>query len=107
MTFKVTSDGFFLDLWAINSKGEKVYPHIKGKRNITEKGFDITLTTHKEDYHLVQLDKLIDLIAQGHFDNTGRIRMKPKKGGYSNGFAVRYSTMSKALHEEIERRCKK
>ena len=92
-----------MHLCALNTKGEKVYPHLKGKRNSEKKGFDITLTSKKEDYHLVDVNKLIEHITNGDFSEAGRIRMKPINGGQSNGFAVRKSTMSQALIEEIEK----
>jgi hypothetical protein len=104
MSLKVSPNGFFTELWAINSKGEMVYPHIKSKRGSSEKGFEITLNGKKEDYHIVNLEKLLSHIANGDFDNIGRVRMKPLKGGQSNGFAIRKSTMSKALLDEIANR---
>lgn len=80
-----------------------MYPHIKGKRNSAGKGFDVTLTGKKEDYHLVSLEQLTKHIANGDFDTVGRVRMKPRSGGQSNGFAVRTSTMSEVLADEIAR----
>lgn len=104
MKFHVSPDGLFLDLWAVNECGEKVYPHLKRKRNSAARGFDVTLNGRKEDYHLVSLEQLITHIANGDFDAVGRVRMKPRSGGQSNGFAIRTATISENLANEVERR---
>jgi len=100
---KITSEGFFKELVAKNKQGIKVYPHEIVKRGSSEKGLQITLTGKKEDYHIVNLEKFIDHISNGDFDTVGRVRMKPLKGGQSNGFAVKKATMSTPLIEEIDR----
>lgn len=104
MTIKISSDGFFTDLWAINNEKVQVFPHLKTKRGTPGKGLEITLTGKKEDYHLVDLQQFINHIVNGDFNEIGRIRMKPKNGGQSNGFAVRKAMMSQALLNEIQKR---
>jgi len=104
MSIKIYYDGFFIELWALNNKSIQVFPHLKKKRGIIDKGFEITLTGKKEDYHLVDLEQFINHIAKGDFKEIGRVRMKPRSGGESNGFAVRYATMSQALLAEIKSR---
>lgn len=104
MTIQISPDGFFTALWAVNKQGEQVFPCLQGKRGMTARGFDITLTGKKEDYHLVDLDRLIQHIADGDFNTVGRVRMKPRSGGSSNGFAIRHATMNEALAAEIARR---
>ncbi|MDP1614934.1 MAG: hypothetical protein Q8L68_03980 [Methylococcales bacterium] len=84
----------------------QVFPHLKSKRGIADKGLEITLTGKKEDYHLVDLEQFLNHIAKGHFDEDGRVRMKAKSGVQSNGFAVRKSMMSQTLLAEIEKRQK-
>ncbi|MGJ0516258.1 MAG: hypothetical protein ACR65O_11015 [Methylomicrobium sp.] len=106
MTINISSDGFFTELWAINNENIQVFPHLKRKRGVPGKGLDITLTGKKEDYHLVDLEQLINHIANGAFDEIGRVRMKPKNGGQSNGFAVRRAMMSQTLLDEIQKRQK-
>jgi hypothetical protein len=107
MSIKISSDEFFIELWALNSKSIQVFPHLKNKRGIIDKGFEITLTGKKEDYHLVDLEQFINHIAKGDFKEIGRVRMKPRAGGQSNGFAVRNATMSQALLTEIKTREKR
>jgi hypothetical protein len=105
MSIKISSDGFFIELWALNNKSIQVFPHLKNKQGgITDKGFDITLTGKKEDYHLVNLEQFINHIVKGDFKEVGRVRMKPRAGGQSNGFAIRTATMSQALLAEIKTR---
>lgn len=103
MTLKITSDGFFTELVRKNKQGESVYPHEAIVHGNPTKGIKITLTSDNKDYHIVSLEKFIQHIADGDFHKVGRVRMKPLKGGTSNGFAVRTATMSKALIDEIER----
>ena len=103
MIFEI-SDGFLIELWRKNRKGEQVFPHIKSKRSSVAEGFEITLTGRKRDYDIVDLEKFIDHIAAGDFEEVGRVRMKSKGGGRSNGFAVRKAMMSPKLRDEIERR---
>jgi hypothetical protein len=67
---------------------------------------EITLTGRKEDYHLVDLEQFINHIANGDFNERGRVRMKPRNSGPSNGFAVRKAMMSPMLIEEIKTRQK-
>ncbi|MEI6068756.1 MAG: hypothetical protein WCP96_15545 [Methylococcaceae bacterium] len=103
-SIQISSEGFFTELWAINNEKIQVFPHLKNKRNIANKGLEITLTGKKEDYHLVDLEQFLGHIAKGHFEQIGRVRMKPKSGGQSNGFAVRKAMMSQTLLAEIEER---
>ena len=105
-SIKITSDGFFTELWAINKQGERVFPHLKGKRDVVDIGLEVTLTGRKEDYHLVDLEQFVSYIANGYFEEIGRVRMKPICGGQSNGFAVRKAMMSAALLHEIKDRQK-
>jgi len=100
----MTSEGFFKELVAKNKQGIEVYPHETVKQGLPEKGLKITLTGKKEDYHIVNVEKFIDHIFNGDFDVVGRVKMKPLKGGQSNGFAVRTATMSISLIDEIDRR---
>ncbi len=104
---QINSDGFLTELWAVNNEKIQVFPHLKSKRNVADKGLEITLTGKKEDYHLVNLEQFLTHIAKGHFEEVGRVRMKPNGGGQSNGFAVRKSMMSQTLLAEIERRRKR
>lgn len=104
MAIQVNNNGYFSELWAVNKEGERVYPCIQGKRGTAERGFSITLTGDKADYHLVNFERLIQHIADGDFDRVGRVRMKPMSGGAANGFAVRSATMSDALSAEIAKR---
>lgn len=104
MTIQISPDGFFTALWAVNKQGQQVFPFLQGKRGTTARGFDITLTGKKEDYHLADLDRLLQHIADGDFNAVGRVRMKPRSGGNSNGFAIRHATMNEALAAEIARR---
>ncbi len=104
MTIRISSDGFLSELWAINNEKIQVFPHLKSKRGIINKGLEITLTGRKEDYHLVDLEQFLNHIAKGDFNEIGRVRMKPKDGGQSNGFSVRKATMSQVLLAEIEKR---
>lgn len=107
MAMEISSDGFFLELSAINRKGIQVFPHVKSIRDGGAKGLAITVTGKKEDYYLVDLESFVNHIANGDFDEIGRVRMKPRNGGQSNGFAVRKATMSEKLLSEIERRKRK
>jgi len=100
---KITDDGFFNELYTKNRDGFMVYPHETTKRGFLEKGIKITLTGKQKDYHIVTLEQFIQHIANGDFDVVGRVRMKPEKGGASNGFSVRTATMSEALIDEIKR----
>ncbi len=105
MALEVTHDGFFVEIWSTNERGEQVFPHLRGKPNTTAMGFDITLSGKKSDYHLVGLDELLDHLAKGHFNTMGRIGMKPRTGGgQSTGFIVRTATFSDALTAELESR---
>jgi hypothetical protein len=104
---QISSDGFLSELWAINNEKIRVFPHLKSKRDVADKGLEITLTGKKEDYHLVDLEQFLNHIAKGHFEEVGRVRMKPKGGGQSNGFAVRKAMMSQTLMAEIEKRQKR
>ena len=97
MKLEVSPDGFFTEIFSMNKKGEKVFPYLKSKRNSTAKGFDITLTGKKEDYKLVSLDQLVQLVRDGEFDEVGRVRMKPRNNGADGGFSVRKATMSEKL----------
>jgi hypothetical protein len=97
------NEGLFTALWRENRENIFVYPHLKTKRGSTTKGFEITLTGKKEDYHLVDLDQFIKYIAEGRFDEIGRVRMKPRDGGQSNGFSVKTSLMSDDLKMKIEK----
>lgn len=106
INMELSSDGFFLDLWAFNERNIQVFPHLKAKQGAFGQGLDITLTGKKEDYHLVSLEQFINHIANGDFDKVGRVRMKPRSGGQSNGFAVRKAIMSPILKEEIKERRK-
>jgi len=103
MTLKITSDGFFTDLASINKQGEPVFPHETTVRGDITRGIKITLTSDKNDYHIVSLEAFIQHMANGDFDKVGRVKMKALDGGTSNGFAVRFATMSTTLIEEIER----
>ncbi len=102
MDFKFTEDGLFIEIHAMNKVGDIVYPHEKSKRGSLLKGIDITLTGRKEDYHIVSIEKFIEHIANGDFEEIGRVRMKPKLGGQSNGYAVRKAVISKRLKDKIE-----
>jgi len=102
MKFEFTSERIFIDLFTKNKEGEFVYPHEKSKRGSDNKGLEITLTGKKMDYHIVGIEQFIEHIANGDFDEIGRVRMKPIIGGQSNGYAVRKATMSKKLIEKIE-----
>lgn len=104
---QISSDGFLTELWAINKEKIQVFPHLKSKRDVVNKGLEITLTGKKEDYHLVDLEQFLNHIVRGHFEEIGRVRMKPKGGGQSNGFAVRKAMMSQILLTEIEERQKR
>ena len=104
MKLELNEEGLFLHVWATNESGNKVYPHLKGKRNTTAKGIDITLTAKKEDYHLVSVEKFIDHITAGDFEGKGRVRMKEPGGKDSSGFSVLKSNMStdmKALLSKV------
>jgi len=94
VTIRISSDGFLSELWAINNESIQVFPHLKSKRGIINKGLEITLTGRKEAYHLVDLEQFLNHIAKGDFEEVGRVRMKPKNRGQSNGFSVRKATMS-------------
>jgi len=106
MAIEISDDGFLTEIWAINKEKKQVFPHIKSKRGIVGKGLEITLTGDKADYHLVGLDQFIDHIAKGDFNEVGRVRMKPRNGGQSNGYAVRNASMSQKLLANIEQRRK-
>ena len=41
---QISSDGFLTELWAINNERIQVFPHLKSKRDIADKGLEITLT---------------------------------------------------------------
>jgi len=99
--FTLTEDGFFLDLWTINTAGERVYPYLKRKRGEVRSGIEVTLTGRKCDYRTVELVDLISLLKQGEFDNVGRVRMKSLKGGQGNGYAPRWAQMSSRLKKYI------
>jgi hypothetical protein len=104
MTLTVNENGLFMEMWATNKKGERVYPCLQGERGSSRKGFNITLTGKKEDYHLVDLDRFLQHIADGDFAQVGRVRMAPEAGGQKNGFSVKDANVSKALHDELDRR---
>ena len=55
------------------------------------------LTGKKDDYHLVELKEILDLIHKGAFSEVGRVRMKPRSGGPDDGFSVRKATFSAKL----------
>ena len=40
---EVTSDGYFLEIWSKNKRGEAVFPYCKPKEGDARKGFDINL----------------------------------------------------------------
>ena len=88
MTIKISCDGFFTELRAINNQNIQVFPHLKSKCGVPVKGVDITLTGKNEGYHLVDLEQFINHIANGAFDEIGRVRMKQKNGSQSNGFFI-------------------
>jgi hypothetical protein len=102
MKFDFTADGFFMEIFTHNKEGKVVYPHAIKKSNSAQKGLDITLTGRKEDYHIVSIERFIDHLANGDFEEVGRIRMKPIMGEQSNGYAVRKAKMSKNLIEYLE-----
>lgn len=106
MTIQISSVGLLTELWAINNEKIQVFLDLEGKRDITDKGLEITLTGKKEDYHLVDLEQFLNHIAKGYFEEVGRVRMKPKGGGQSNGFSVRKAMISQTLLAEIEKRQK-
>jgi hypothetical protein len=102
---RLTSDGFFTHLWTTNRRGEKVYPCVITPQDGSQGGIFITRTTSRDDYESVELDELIELLAGGAFEQSGRIRMKPRTGGVSaSGFAIRDLQRSSELEEEIARR---
>lgn len=98
----MTSDGFFTELSAVNCNGEIVYPHESSMQGSSATGLKITLTGKSKDYHIGSVEQFVRHIANGDFDHVGRVLMKPKHGGNSNGFAVRTATMSEALIDAIE-----
>lgn len=102
MKLHMTPDGFFTELSAVNRTGEIVYPHESSMQGSAETGLKITLTGKSKDYHIVSVEQFVRHIANGDFDRVGRVRMKPKQGGSSNGFAVRTATMSETLIEAIK-----
>lgn len=106
MAIEITDDGLLTELWAINNEQKQVFPHLKSKRGGVGKGLQITLTGRKEDYHLVGLDQFINHIARGDFNDMGRVRMRPRTGCQSNGYAVRKASMSQKLFAEVEKRRK-
>ncbi len=106
MAIEITEDGLLTELWVINKENKQIFPHLKSKRGAVAKGLEITLTGDKADYHLIELDKFIDHIAQGDFKDVGRVRMRPRNGGQSNGYAVRKASMSQKLIAEVEKRRK-
>jgi hypothetical protein len=103
MTVEISPDGLFRHLWAFNKQAIQVFPHLKSKRGSDVKGLEITLTGNKKDYHLVDLNRFIRHIANGDFNEIGRVRMKSPFSSESNGFAIRTSLFSEALLSEIHR----
>jgi hypothetical protein len=104
---KITADGFFLELWSKNAHGETVYPYIKGKKGMSERGFDVTPTGNKSEYRLMTLDEFLNLLANDAFAEGGHIRMQPRQAdakGKSGGFLIPKANMTESLIEELRAR---
>jgi hypothetical protein len=97
----VTSDGYLLDVWRFNRKGERVYPYLKGRRGQLEKGFDVTTTASRSDYRLMKGDELLDFLATGSFIEAGRIRMRSESGGQDGGYSLKNAEMSATFVAEL------
>ena len=104
MNLNLTPNGDLLDLWRVNKKGDRVYPHVQGRKNTTERGFCVTLSGRKCDYRPMSLEEFLGHLATGHLLDRGRVRMKPIGGGQNNGFSLKCAFMSDALERELRKR---
>ena len=101
---ELSPDGFFLDLWRENRRGERVYPCLFRPRGSAEAGLYVTLTADRDEYRSMSLQEFLDHMVKGDFVEGGRARMKPRSGGGAHGFALSTATMSSRLWEYISQR---